>query len=122
MRNKQDSSRNITELAKYFAHELESRFGAIINGHQKLRLPNNVHATFKGADNERMLFSLDSQGIYASMGSACSASSEEPSHVLKAMGVSEEDARSSLRFSLGRETTKQEIDRTLQALETAIKA
>jgi len=122
MRNKQESAQKTSELAKYFMLELESRFSAVINGHQKLRLPNNVHATFKSADNERMLFSLDAQGIYASVGSACSASSEEPSHVLKAMGISEQDARSSLRFSLGRETTKAEIDRTLEALETAIKA
>lgn len=122
IRNKQDSSRNTAELAKYFAGELESRFGAVINGHQKLRLPNNVHATFKGSDNERMLFSLDEQGIYASVGSACSASSEEPSHVLKALGISEADARSSLRFSLGRETTREEIDRTLSAVEIAINA
>jgi cysteine desulfurase len=122
MRNKQDSSRKTAELAKYFASDLEVRFGAIINGHQKLRLPNNVHVTFKGADNERMLFSLDVQGIYASVGSACSASSDEPSHVLKAMGISDEYARSSLRFSLGRETTRDEIDRTLSAIEVAIKA
>lgn len=122
MRNKADTGRTISELAKYFTSELENRFETVINGHQKLRLPNNVHVTFRGADNERILFSLDSQSIYASVGSACSASSDEPSHVLKAMGISDENARSSLRFSLGRETTKSEIDQTLRALDIAIKA
>lgn len=121
-RNKPTLNRDISTLSKYFSGELESRFGAVINGHPKLKLPNNVHATFNGADNERMLFSLDSQGVYVSIGSACSASSEEPSHVLKAMGKSETDARSSLRFSLGRETTKEELDRVLGSIEIAIKA
>jgi len=119
-RNKTTLNRDVLALAKYFAGELETRFDAVINGHPKLKLPNNVHATFAGSDNERMLFSLDSQAVYASIGSACSASSDEPSHVLKAMGKSVIDARSSLRFSLGRETTKAEIERVLKALEIAI--
>lgn len=112
----------VQELREYFVTELTERFDATINGNPKLRLPNTVHVTFTGADNERMLFSLDDQGIFAATGSACSASSEESSHVLLAMGISEKDARSSLRFSLGKETTKSEIDRALDALAIALKA
>lgn len=82
---------------------------AIINGSAKHRLPNNVHITIPGADNERLLLELEQQGILAAAGSACSASSEEPSHVLRAMGISDQDAQASLRFTMGRNTTQQDI-------------
>jgi cysteine desulfurase len=116
------TSKTVGDLSRYFVDELEKRFRATFNGHRKLRLPNNVHVTFAGCDNERVLFSLDDQGVWAATGSACSASSDEASHVLLAMGLNESDARSSLRFSLGKTTTKEEIDATLKALETALKA
>lgn len=117
-----ETVKQINELSKYFIKELENRFTCEINGHRKNRLPNNIHLIFAGRDNERMLFYLDQQGIFASVGSACSASSEEASHVLTAMGLSEADARSSLRFSLGRETTKAELDFVLKVIADAIKA
>jgi cysteine desulfurase len=63
---------------------------------------------------------LDQRGIYAAAGSACSASSELPSHVLTAIGLSDEAARSSLRFSMGRQTTKTEIEHTVSALITLL--
>ncbi|HMT18987.1 MAG TPA: cysteine desulfurase family protein [Candidatus Saccharibacteria bacterium] len=94
----------------------------IFNGHPRLRLPNTVHVTFPGHDNERMLFSLDDQGVFAAAGSACSASNDEPSHVLRAMGVSDEDARASLRFSMSSRTTEQEIKRAVKSLAIALKA
>jgi cysteine desulfurase len=85
---------------------------AVINGSRKHRLPNNVHVTFPGADNERLIFQLDNAGILCAAGSACSADSGEPSHVLTAMGISEADARASLRFTFGLHTTERDI-RTL---------
>lgn len=85
----------------------------VINGSQKKRLANNVHITIPGVDNERLLMQLDEQGILAAAGSACSASDEEPSHVLRAMGLSDTDAQSSLRFSMGRTTTESMIDQTV---------
>jgi cysteine desulfurase len=88
----------------------------VINGSQKNRLPNNVHITIPGADNERIIFALDDAGILCAAGSACSASNEEPSHVLKAMGVSEQDAQASLRFSTGRYTDEAAIRSAVQAL------
>jgi len=65
----------------------------IINGSIKYRLPNNVHITLPGIDNERVLFGLDEHGIQAAAGSACSASNETPSHVLRAIGLSDELAK-----------------------------
>lgn len=119
-----ENARKVSEVTRYFMNALEDRFTARvqINGSRKKRLPNNVHVTFGGHDNERMLFSLDEQGVCAAVGSACSASSEEASHVLLAMGLSEEDARSSLRFSLGLETTKAEIDQVVACIENALNA
>ncbi len=89
----------------------------IINGSLKYRLPNNLHVTFPGSDNERVLMALDMQDIYAAAGSACSASHEEPSTVLAAMGIDGAAIRSSLRFSMGRQTTAQQIEQTVSALK-----
>lgn len=88
----------------------------IINGSLKHRLPNNLHITLPGTDNERVLMALDMQSIYAAAGSACSASHEEPSHVLRAMGFGAESIRSSLRFSMGRLTDAGDMARTVDAL------
>ncbi len=116
------SVKAVSELSNYFISELEQQFGAVVNGHRKKRLPNNVHVTIAGCDNERVLFSLDDQGVWAAAGSACQASKDEPSHVLRAMGITAEDAQSSLRFTLGRQTTRGEIDRALEALVIALSA
>ncbi len=89
---------------------------SVINGSTKKRLPNNVHVTLPGQDNERVLMALDEAGIMAAAGSACSASDEEPSHVLKAMEISDANAQSSLRFTMGRGTTEQDIKRTVDEL------
>jgi cysteine desulfurase len=67
-----------------------------------------LHVTFSGADNERLMMELDERGIQCAVGSACSASSAKPSHVLGAIGMSDKDARASLRFSMGRQTTKKD--------------
>lgn len=88
----------------------------VVNGSQKSRLPNNIHVTFAGQDNERLLIQLEQQGSLAAAGSACSASDEEPSHVLKAIGLTDSEAQASLRFSLGRSTTTQGVNTTLRLL------
>lgn len=120
---KHEAVKHVQELTSEFKQKLESVFPDIIfNGHPKMRLPNTLHVTFPGKDNERILFSLDDQGIYAAAGSACSASSEQASHVLLAMGITEADARASIRFSLGKYTTATDIERTIKALTVASKA
>lgn len=92
----------------------------VANGSIKRRLPNNVHLTFTGYDNERLLIQLDEAGIMAAAGSACSASNEEPSHVLKSIGLSDQAAQSSIRFTLGRDTTTAMISRTVEVLRKLI--
>lgn len=89
---------------------------AIINGSQKYRLPNNMHITLPGFDNERVLMQLEERGFLAAAGSACSASSEEPSHVLRAMGISDEAAQNSLRITMGRATTKTDMEKFVKTL------
>ncbi|MBU0629742.1 MAG: cysteine desulfurase NifS [Candidatus Margulisbacteria bacterium] len=85
-----------------------------LNGHPTERLPNNLNITIKYIEGESMLLSLDMEGIAASTGSACSSGSLEPSHVLLAIGLPHELAHGSIRFSLGKQTTEQEIDRVLE--------
>lgn len=115
---RREEAKRLTDLQQYFYDQLGTKLpGAIINGSRKKRLPNNVHITLPGADNERLLVELDVAGILAAAGSACSASDEEPSHVLTAMGVSDADAQSSLRFTMGRSTGEQAIDRTIAVLK-----
>jgi cysteine desulfurase len=90
--------------------------GARCNGHPTRRVPNTLNVTFPGVDAELLLMSLDLMGIAASAGSACTAESREPSHVLLAMGKSPEDGLSSLRFSLGEENTEADVDLVIAAL------
>jgi cysteine desulfurase len=87
-----------------------------LNGHPVMRLPNNVNISVAYVEGESMLLNLDLAGICVSTGSACSSSSLEPSHVLLALGLSPEQARGSLRFSLGKWTTEEEIGRVLDVL------
>jgi len=91
-----------------------------VNGHPTERLPNNVNITIDSTRGDLMLLKLESEGIYASTGSACSSSNPEPSHVLLALGLSPEQAGSSLRFTLGRETTESDIERVLEVLARII--
>ena len=112
-----EEARRLQTLQQLFYEQLADALPqAVVNGSLKKRLPNNVHVTIPGADNERILMQLDEQGIMAAAGSACSASNEEPSHVLRAMGISEIDAQASLRFTMGRSTDEAAIRRTVAVL------
>jgi cysteine desulfurase len=121
-KGKSDRAQHMSELRDYFMAELETRFGAEITGSRPSRLAQNVHAIFPDADNERVIFALDDAGISVAAGSACSASTDNPSHVLIAIGKSEQEARRSVRFSFGSTTTKEVLDEVLKALEIALKA
>jgi len=87
-----------------------------LNGHPSRRLPNNVNVGVDFVEGESILLNLDLQGICASTGSACSSSSLEPSHVLLATGLSHEEAHGSLRLTLGKWTTEEEIGLVLDVL------
>lgn len=91
--------------------------GVRLNGHPTRRLPGIVNLTLEGVDAESLLVNLDMHGIAASAGSACSAGSVEPSHVLLAMGLSREAAGASVRFSLGHHTTYDELVYTAETLQ-----
>jgi cysteine desulfurase len=93
---------------------------ARLNGHPTQRLPNNVNVSVKYIEGESMLLNLDMESIGASTGSACSSGTLEPSHVLLALGLSHEEAHGSLRFSLGIESTDEDVDRVLEVLPSIV--
>lgn len=95
---------------------------ARINGSRKQRLPNNIHLTLPGHDNERVIIGLEVHGVLAAVGSACSASSGEPSHVLRAIGMPAAEAQASLRFTMGRTTDEAAIRQAVEALAASLQA
>lgn len=95
--------------------------GTRVNGDATQRLPNNINITIPGIDGESLLMYLDQEGIEVSLGSACTAGSLDPSHVLLAIGHSRDDARRSLRITLGRSTTQADLDRLLSVLPSMVK-
>ncbi len=112
----------VTSLRNYFIDRVLSEIPfSHLNGGREKRLPSNANISFDYIEGESILFLLDSAGIAVSSGSACSSGSLDPSHVVLALGVSIEQAHSSIRFSLGRETTKEDIDYTVDTLKDIIK-
>ena len=91
-----------------------------LNGHPELRLPGNVNISFEGVEGEPVLLGLDFAGVCASSGSACSSASLEPSHVLLALGLTAEMAQASLRITLGRDNTDDDVDYLLSVLPDII--
>jgi cysteine desulfurase len=121
-------SRNQTELMMHVS-ELRDRLeqGVVgrvantsVNCSRSMRVPNTTNIRFNGIDGEPLLISLDLRGFSVSSGSACSSGAVEPSHVLTAMGLSKEEARSCLRFSLGRGNTVEEVDRLIEAIVESV--
>ena len=107
----------LTELRDQLLGALRHRLPEIVlNGHPTERLPNNLNVSFPGLDAETLLLALDRASISASSGSACTSGSIEPSHVLTAMGLPEDRVRSAIRLTLGRGTTPEQIDRTVDIL------
>ena len=100
--------------------EIAASFPITVNGAGATRLPNTANVTFHGVDGEGLVIALDLNGVAVSTGSACSSGRVEPSGVLLAMGLTPEDAKSTVRFSLSRFTTAEEIERTLAALRAAV--
>lgn len=93
---------------------------AELNGSREYRLPNNANISFAKIEGESILLHLDFEGVAASTGSACASGSLEPSHVLLALGLAHEHAHGSVRFTLGRETKEEEIDRVLKILPSIV--
>ena len=106
---------------KIIKNVLNSIDDSYLNGHPSSRLPNNVNLGFKYVEGESIVLDLDAMGIGTSTGSACSSKSLEPSHVLLAIGLSPQDAHGSLRISLGRFTSEEDIDYFLEQIPLVIK-
>jgi cysteine desulfurase len=105
-------------LQVYFIESIKRSIPeATYNGHPTNRLPNNVHISIPCIEGESIVLMLDKEGIAASTGSACSARDLKPSHVLAAIGQDEHLMHGSIRFTMGRETTKADIDETVQKLQ-----
>ena len=113
----------LTSLRECFFKKLSENISDIkINGSRTQRLPMNIHICIEGIHAESLLLSLDMLGICASAGSACSSGSEDPSHVLKAIGIPRDIARSALRITLGSSTTEDELDYVLEAIATSVQS
>lgn len=114
--------KHCSELRDYMISEIEKRISDVcINGNREKRHPGNVNVTFKKIEGESILILLNSNGISVSTGSACSSKSLQPSHVLMAIGVNEEDIHGTIRFTVGDFTTKEDVDYTLDILENIVK-
>lgn len=112
-----DASEQVAALRDRFEAGLRATSLALtINGADVPRVPNTSNITFHGADGEGIVIALDLSGVAVSTGSACSSGRVEPSPVLLAMGLSPEDARATVRFSMSRFTTEEEVDRVVELL------
>jgi cysteine desulfurase len=110
-----------TELRDYAISRIEKEIPYCrLNGDRVKRLPNNINFSFRFIEGESMLIKLDFKGICASSGSACTSGSLDPSHVLLAIGLPHEIAHGSLRMTLGADTTKEEIDYTVDCLKEIV--
>ncbi len=113
----EDHTRKIEKLRDYYVEEVRKRIPYIkINGDLEKRLPGNSNISFRFIEGESMLLNLDLKGICASSGSACTSGSLDPSHVLLAIGLPHEIAHGSLRISIGKYNTKEEVDYLLDNL------
>ncbi|MEG0503138.1 MAG: aminotransferase class V-fold PLP-dependent enzyme, partial [Raoultibacter sp.] len=117
----EEENARLAELRDYAIARIEREIPySLLNGSREKRLPNNVNFSFEFIEGEGMLLQLAFKGISASSGSACTSGSLDPSHVLLAIGLPHEIAHGSLRLSLGRTTTRADIDYTIDALKGTI--
>ena len=122
METMEERAEREVELREYLIERVMERIPYTrVNGHRTLRLPNNVNFAFQFIEGESLLIVLDSKGICASSGSACSSGSLEPSHVLMATGLPKDIAHGSLRLTLGEENTKEELDYVVDCMEETVK-
>ena len=113
-----DVRRRIRYLRNYLVERVLKEIPDVrYNGHPGLRLPGNANFSFKGIEATTLLVLLEEDGIFASAGSACNTGKSRVSHVIEAIGVPEDYAAGTIRFTLGRENTKEEIDQTIESLK-----
>jgi cysteine desulfurase len=119
-RREEDAER-LGSMRDRFEAQIQARIPECrISGGDVQRLPGTSHVCLRGVEAEALLIGLDADGVYASGGAACSARSVVTSHVMRAMGIEDEWARGAVRFSMGRETTDEQLDYAVDALENAL--
>lgn len=120
-KNFDDDNKKMIELRDYLINEVNSKIPNVkLNGSIKSRLPGNANFSFEGIEGEELLLKLDEKGICASSGSACSSGSSEPSHVLTSIGLTKDLAYGTLRITIGKENTKEDIDYLIDNLVTIV--
>jgi len=120
MENLDADAPRLAALRDRFENALLALPGVRVNGSVRERAPNTSNLSFDAAGGEALVIALDLQGVMCSSGAACSSGAVEPSHVLTAIGLTPDQARSSLRFSLGRPTTEQEIDEAIRIIPPVV--
>ena len=120
-KNMNNHIEKLTKLRNYYISEVEKKIDNIkFNGPKEKRLPGNANFSFLDIDGQSLLLNLDEKGICASSGSACSTGSLNPSHVLKAIGLSDDLANGALRTSFGDDNTKEDIDYLVEDLKESV--
>jgi len=120
--NREKESTRLVKLRDYFINRLLGEIPkTVLNGHPTQRLPNNINVSILDAEGESIVLYLDEAGVACSTGSACTSESLEPSHVILAIGKPRAYAHGAMRFSLGRSTTKKDIDYVMKVLPGIIK-
>ncbi len=115
--NLEENNKRIIELRNYFINEIKKNIKKIkINGDLENRLPGNINVSFEFVEADNILHELDKRGIYISTGSACTTGSIESSHVLRAIGLSDGMAHATIRISIGKYNTKEEIDYAIKCI------
>ena len=118
---KDKENARLIKLRDYFVGELLKIKGTKLNGHPEKRLPNNVNVSFLNIEGESMILYFDAKGVYVSSGSACTSRTLDPSHVLMSTGVKGEVAHTSVRFTLGKQTKKADLNYVLKVLPAIVK-
>lgn len=114
-------SRELVALRNYFLKRIMQEVPKVrLNGHPDKRLPGNLNLSFADVEATSLLILLEEEGIFASAGSACSSGITRVSHVIEAIGVPKEYAHGTIRFSLGRDTTQKDVDKTISALKKSV--
>jgi cysteine desulfurase len=116
-RDREQETARLLPLRESLVKGIQEKIGKTrLNGHLTQRLPNNVNISFMDIEGEALILYLDEAGIYTSTGSACTSVSLDPSHVILALGLPYEVAHGSIRFTLGRSTTQEDIDYVIATL------
>ncbi len=118
----EENNKYLRSIRRYFLKKISEAIHNIsLNGHPTQRLANNASVSFEGVEGESVLMMLDREGISVSTGSACASGSLAPSHVLLAMGLDAEVAHSTIRFTFGKSTTKEDIDYVVERVRRVVK-